>query len=248
MTNLHGAGLATAVGLALSPVAAPSAAAVPTGTYAYVANALSDTVSVIDTATTTIPVGDRPEGVAITPDGNAVYVTNANGDGDGDTVWVIDTATDTVNVGDTPAGVAVGLVPAAAAPVLTISKSHADNFRRGQEGARYHLTVSTEATAGLAEGRQGDPVVGESGTELLGALVGSGVVVHVGAHLSVRCVTNPPHSGVKGPTVEGDSVPVRERRAHGVLLDSARESPGTERPGGAPGGERCHDARTSASR
>jgi YVTN family beta-propeller protein len=47
---------------------------------AYVTNQVDNTVSVIDTAgntvVATIPVGDNPNGVAITPDGTRAYVTN----------------------------------------------------------------------------------------------------------------------------------------------------------------------------
>ena len=68
-------------------------------------------MSVIDTATNTviatIPVGDTPCGVAVSPDGTRAYVTNLVDD----TVSVIDTATNTVTatipVGDGPDGVAV---------------------------------------------------------------------------------------------------------------------------------------------
>ena len=68
-------------------------------------------VSVIDTATNTviatIPVGDNPFGVAVSPDGSKVYVANSNSH----TVSVIATATDTVTatipVGNIPLGVAV---------------------------------------------------------------------------------------------------------------------------------------------
>jgi len=77
---------------------------------AWVTNTTSDTVSVIDTDTNTviatIPVGDGPMGVALTPDGTRAYVTNSNND----TVSVIDTADKTVittiPVGDGPRGVA----------------------------------------------------------------------------------------------------------------------------------------------
>ncbi len=70
-----------------------------------------DTVSVIDTATNTVTatvnVGNYPYGVAVSPDGKRVYVTNELSNN----VSVIDTATntvtDTVNVGNYPYGVAV---------------------------------------------------------------------------------------------------------------------------------------------
>ena len=73
---------------------------------------ISDTVSVIATATNTvvrtIPVGGNPIGVAVTPDGTHAYVANNSSD----TVSVIATATNTVvatiAVGAFPLGVAVG--------------------------------------------------------------------------------------------------------------------------------------------
>ncbi|MEV6183330.1 YncE family protein, partial [Streptomyces sp. NPDC052015] len=59
------------------------------------------------TNTVTIPVGDSPVRVAITPDGSHAYVTNSASDD----VSVIDTATNTVTttipVGDSPVGVAI---------------------------------------------------------------------------------------------------------------------------------------------
>ena len=55
-------------------------ATTPNGAFAYVTNALSDTVSVIAVATkqvvATIPVGTRPQDIAITPNGASAYVTN----------------------------------------------------------------------------------------------------------------------------------------------------------------------------
>ena len=66
----------------------------PAGTFAYVANQSSDTVSKIDLATdtvvTTIPVGSAPRGVTINPAGTFAYVANS------DTVSKISLATDTV--------------------------------------------------------------------------------------------------------------------------------------------------------
>ena len=87
----------------------PAAEAQP---FAYVANDISETVSVIDIATNTvaitIPVGDRPTKVAITPDGTHAYVPQYSSTG---IVSVIDTSTNTVvatvAVGDHPSGVAI---------------------------------------------------------------------------------------------------------------------------------------------
>jgi YVTN family beta-propeller protein len=92
----------------------------PDGTKVYVANSNDNTVSVIDTATNnvtaTVPVGNGgrghhggnyPYGVAVSPDGTKVYVTNEGSN----TVSVIDTATNNVTasvpVGINPQGIAV---------------------------------------------------------------------------------------------------------------------------------------------
>src|SRR5712664_228295 len=93
----------------------------PNGKFAYVTNtgAVCDlcpvnqpsSVSVIDTATyrvvATIPVGQYPAGVAITPNGAFAYVANYNSN----SVSVIDTVTNsvtaTVTVGTGPWGIAI---------------------------------------------------------------------------------------------------------------------------------------------
>ena len=77
---------------------------------AYITNLDANTVSVIDTTSNTvadtIPVGSRPGGVAVTPDGSTVYVANQGAN----TVSVIATASNTVTatipVGSVPWGVA----------------------------------------------------------------------------------------------------------------------------------------------
>jgi YVTN family beta-propeller protein len=82
------------------------------GSLAYVTNARSGTVSVIDTATrktTTIKVGKKPTGVALTVDGSRALVTNAGAN----TVSVIDVATGGVtatvdDAGHHPVGMATG--------------------------------------------------------------------------------------------------------------------------------------------
>jgi YVTN family beta-propeller protein len=71
----------------------------PDGSKVYVANVLSNTVSVIDTTTnpatvSTIAVGSTPTGVAVSPDGSKVYVPSLLFD----TVSVIDTTTNPATV------------------------------------------------------------------------------------------------------------------------------------------------------
>lgn len=79
---------------------------------AYVANAVSGTVSVISTANfsvvKTISVGAEPWAIAITPNGSKAYVANSSSN----SVSVINTATDTViktieNVGSQPRAIAI---------------------------------------------------------------------------------------------------------------------------------------------
>jgi len=96
----------------------------PTTNRIYVANWLSDDLSVIDGATNTVgatvPVGVGPLGVSANPTTNRIYVTNAGNPIPGNDVSVIDGATDTeidtdgnpgngitrILVGDSPHGVA----------------------------------------------------------------------------------------------------------------------------------------------
>src|SRR2546425_2524640 len=74
----------------------------------FVTNEKSDDVTVIDAATRavvgTIPVGKRPRGVAVSPDGRRGYVTNNNSD----SLNVIDAKTlevlSTVPAGHEPGG------------------------------------------------------------------------------------------------------------------------------------------------
>ncbi|WP_410507064.1 NosD domain-containing protein [Methanosarcina hadiensis] len=82
---------------------------------AYAAGTDDGFVSVIDTSNNTIIatmdiVGGSPTGLAVTPDGKKVYVTNSNVSGNG-TLSVIDTSNDTlsasVNVEFSPGGLAI---------------------------------------------------------------------------------------------------------------------------------------------
>lgn len=98
--------------------------------FAYVANYDSNTVSVIETATNiavaSIPVGSRPVGVAISPDGAFVYVANQNSS----TVSVIATATNTV----------VATVPVGAGPTWVAITP---------DGAFAYVTNSTSSTVSV---------------------------------------------------------------------------------------------------
>jgi YVTN family beta-propeller protein len=92
----------------------------PDGKLAYVTSNLSNSVSVIDTATNivlaSVGVGSDPFAVSITPDGKHAYVANRGSN----SVSVIATATNevvaTIPVGDGPS--AVGIIPPAD-PCLT---------------------------------------------------------------------------------------------------------------------------------
>jgi uncharacterized repeat protein (TIGR01451 family) len=114
-----------------------------TGQFAYVANALADTVTVVDTGTNVavgepIAVGDGPNSVAITPDGSRAYVTNANGLAD--SVSVVDTATNTVT-----ATVDVGIGPAQVAINPNGTRAYVTD---NAEDAVYVIDTATNTVAG----------------------------------------------------------------------------------------------------
>jgi YVTN family beta-propeller protein len=87
----------------------------PDGRRVYVSNGRGGTVSVIDPATdsviASVPVGQRPWGIALTPDGGRLYTAN----GPSNDVTVVDTrdltVVKTIPVGKLPWGVAIGQAP-----------------------------------------------------------------------------------------------------------------------------------------
>jgi YVTN family beta-propeller protein len=103
------------VGAAITVGSNPFGVAVnPAGTRVYVANFIGNTVSVIDTGTSsvvaTIPVGSRPNFIVVNPAGTRAYVTNNISN----SVSVIDTGTNAVvgspiTVGAGPVGIAINL-------------------------------------------------------------------------------------------------------------------------------------------
>ncbi|HEX3482822.1 MAG TPA: beta-propeller fold lactonase family protein [Kofleriaceae bacterium] len=119
---------------------------------AYVANFVGTSVSVIDTATTTVTAtissaqARTPAGVAITPDGAFVYAANFNSSN----VSVIDTATNTI----------VALIPGLSGPI-----SIAITPNRAPKASCHDVTVaagpSCTATASVDNGSSdpdGDPL------------------------------------------------------------------------------------------
>jgi len=86
----------TAINTGNSPVIATISATPVSVGYAYVANSISNDLSVINTTTNsivaTIPVGQTPTSVTVSPDGTRVYVTNQRAN----TISVINTATNFV--------------------------------------------------------------------------------------------------------------------------------------------------------
>jgi YVTN family beta-propeller protein len=94
-----------------APTPTPTPTSTPCAVLAYISNADSNTVSVIDTSNNTvvatIAVGNSPFGVAINPDGTRAYVANAFSSD----ISVIDTSNNTViatvALANTPYGVAI---------------------------------------------------------------------------------------------------------------------------------------------
>jgi len=95
-----------AINTGSSPITATITATPVNAAFAYIANLGDNTVSVVntlsDTVVTTIPVGQGPVSVSVSPDGSRVYVANSTAG----TISVISTATNTVT-----ATVTVGSFP-----------------------------------------------------------------------------------------------------------------------------------------
>ena len=83
----------------------------PNGDYAYVANYISNTVSVIQTSTNavtdTVTVGTAPFSVAVLPDGDYIYVSNTGSSSVSVIQASTNTVVDTISVGSSPHAVSV---------------------------------------------------------------------------------------------------------------------------------------------
>ncbi|MFD4144121.1 beta-propeller fold lactonase family protein [Streptomyces sp. NPDC058572] len=207
---------------------ATPAAAVDGGTYAYVTNNASGSVSVIDTRTnlpapgSPITVGNGPKGVAVTPDGKQAYVTIDVGASINDVVRVIDTATndpsDPIAVGNNPTFVAIT-----------------------PDGKQAYVTNSFSDSVSVIDTTQDPPVVVETITAAEGigdspirvAITPDGTRAYVTNEIdntvSVIDTTQDPPAVVGPPILVGDSPvgvatnPVSPR----VYVANSNDDPGT---------------------
>jgi YVTN family beta-propeller protein len=144
-----------------------SVAILPNKPWAYVANTVSGTVSVLDltdhSTVTTIEVGTEPWALVASPNGSRVFVANANDN----TVQVIDTETNgivaTVPVGRSPRALAI--TNDGDADDLDELLYVPNFFARPREGFVPPSTANLGGTDGpgqaLPTGATGQPVIGE---------------------------------------------------------------------------------------
>jgi YVTN family beta-propeller protein len=157
---------------------------------AYITNS-DGTVSVIDTTSNTvaatIAVGNEPFGVAVTPDGSTVYVTNLLSN----TVSVIDaasnTVTATIGVGSGPLGVAV--TPDGSTVYVTNSLSNTVSVIDA---------ASNTVTATIGVGRTGVAVTPD----------GSKVYVTNAAEATVSAIDTATHTVIATISVASDPIGV----------------------------------------
>jgi YVTN family beta-propeller protein len=166
---------------------------------AYITNSGSNNVSVIDTAsnrvTATIPVGIDPQGIAVSPNGSKVYVTNSGAPPSvAGNVSVIATATNTV-IGSP---IAVGNNPVTVAITADGSKVYVANFKSGTVSVIATASNTVTATIpvgidpqGIAVSPDGSKVYVAHGTTGFGALL----VIDTASH---RVTATIPVGGLPG--------------------------------------------------
>jgi YVTN family beta-propeller protein len=136
----------TVIGSAIPVGSIPLGLAVtPDGRKVYVANFNGNTVSVIDTATTTvtsIPLSE-PHDVAVSPDGSKVYVASASG-----SVFVVNTATNAL-IGSP---ISAGLNPLSLAVAPDGSKIYVTNNASNNDTASVIDTAMNAVVATITVG------------------------------------------------------------------------------------------------
>ena len=155
----------------------------PDGTRAYVLNSFQPsptggfgTVSVIDTATNSviasIVVDNTPIGMAVSPDGKYVYVTNSGFSNTtnvpGNSVSVIDAVTNqvtaTLDAGNNPYGVAVSPINGLLYVVATGNNAVSVIDPNGTDGGQFQYTVTMTGSSATctAKGSDACQVIGTS--------------------------------------------------------------------------------------
>jgi YVTN family beta-propeller protein len=230
-------------------------AVTPDGSKVYVTNGgddnpvfgvtFGDTVSVIDTATNTmvatIGVGANPFGVAVTPDGSKVYVTN-RGDNPlfGGTVSVIDTATNTVvatiGVGILPRGVAV--TPDGSKVYVANDNSSVSVIDTATNTEVATITFDPDPLYGVWPSPYGVAVTRDGGKlYVVSDSVGTVLVIDTATNtVTARITTGPRPSGV-AVTPDGSKVYVANSASTTVsVIDTATNAVATINVGSNPVG------------
>ncbi len=158
--------------------------------FAYVTNALSNNVSVIDTATNTvvatIPVGNFPLWVEITPDGARAFVTNTNSNN----VSVIDTATNTV-----VATVPVGSAPQEVAITPDGTRAYVANQSSNNVSVINTATYAVDSTVTVGAGPRGVAITADGARAYVANTGSSSVsVIDTATDTVVATVPLPPGS------------------------------------------------------
>jgi len=176
-------------GAGLGVFAGPAAAQTSV-LYAYVANSLDNTVSVVNTSddlpVATIPVGANPFEAVATPDGRHVYVVDDSG------VQVIDTATNTVTA----------TIPGVGGPNLAFSPTGATAYLVERDyGAVAVIDTATEQVSGTIslagiKGFAWDIAISPDGKRAYVTFTnGHLAIIDTATHAIVKSVTVPFYAG-----------------------------------------------------
>jgi YVTN family beta-propeller protein len=165
--------------------------------FGYVTNVFDNTVSVIDAATNTvvatIPVGNSPVGVAVTPDGTQAYVTNEADN----TVSVIAAASNTV-----VATIPVGSFPVGVAVSPDGTQAYVTNSGSGDSTVSVIATASNTVVATIAVGNTPNGVaVSPDGTHAYVTNFGDNTVSVIATASNTVVATVPVGNGPVGVAV-----------------------------------------------